>query len=109
MSILNRSLYISCINSYIDPLKPVDKAIITHAHADHARAGHKNILATQDTINIMKIRYGEKCATNFQALAYGKPIFINNIKITLYPAGHILGSAQILLEDKKELNKRIKQ
>ena len=102
MSILNRSLYISCINSYIDPLKPVDKAIITHAHADHARAGHKNILATQDTINIMKIRYGEKCATNFQALAYGTPIFINNIKITLYPAGHILGSAQILLEDKKE-------
>ena len=94
-------MFIEALNAYIDPIKPVDKAIITHAHADHARPNHATVLATKDTINIMKIRYGENCAKKFESIEYGKKISINGIGITLYPAGHILGSAQILLEDKK--------
>ena len=98
MSILDHNLYISDINAYIDPLKPVDKAIITHAHTDHARPNHNKVLATKDTINIMKIRFGENCAKIFQTLEYGQRIYENGIYLTLFPAGHILGSAQVLLE-----------
>ena len=53
-------IYIYLQSIHIDP-KPVENAIITHGHADHAKPGHKNILATKETINIMKIRYGENC------------------------------------------------
>ncbi|MDC3024082.1 ligase-associated DNA damage response exonuclease [Alphaproteobacteria bacterium] len=101
MSIISHNLYIKALNAYIDPIKPADKAIITHAHADHAKPNHNSVLATEDTINIMKIRYGESCANKFQTIAYGEKININGVTITFYPAGHILGSAQVLLEDKK--------
>ena len=77
-------MFIEAINAYIDPIKPVDKAIITHAHADHAKPNHKSVLATKDTINIMKIRYGENCAKSFQSVAYGEKIYINGINLTLY-------------------------
>ena len=72
MSIISHNLYIKALNAYIDPIKPVDKAIITHAHADHAKPNHNKVLATKDTINIMKIRYGETCAGNFQSLSMEK-------------------------------------
>ena len=101
MTIISHNLFIELLNAYIDPIKPVDKAIITHAHADHAKPNHKSVLATEDTINIMKIRYGENCAKNFQIIKYGEKITIDGVNITFYPAGHILGSAQILLENKK--------
>lgn len=100
MLFLNHNLFIPSINAYIDPKYPVDKAIITHAHADHAKPNHRHVLATEDTINIMKIRYGENCAKNFQIIKYGERIYLDGIYITLFPAGHILGSAQILLEKK---------
>ena len=100
MLFLDHNLFISSIDAYIDPKRPVDKAIITHAHADHAKPNHNNVLATEDTINIMKIRYGNECAKNFQILKYGERIYVDGIYITLYPAGHILGSAQVLLEKK---------
>lgn len=79
-------------------MQPVDRAIITHGHADHARFGHKKVLATPQTIEIMKHRYGENCAESFQALEYGQALNMDGVRITLYPAGHILGSAQVLLE-----------
>ena len=79
---------------------PRENAIITHGHADHARFGHENVLATPDTIEIMKVRYGENSAKNFQALPYGEPLKIDDMTVTFYPAGHILGSAQVLLEHK---------
>lgn len=81
-------------------MKPVDRAIITHGHADHARAGHDKVLATAQTIEIMKRRYGENCANHFQAIDFGEPLQIDDVTITFYPAGHILGSAQILIEHK---------
>ncbi len=96
--LLDRDLHIRLIDSFIDPTRPKERAIITHGHADHARAGHGAVLATPDTIAIMKSRYGENCAGSFQALDFGTPLSIDEVTITLYPAGHILGSAQVLIE-----------
>lgn len=95
---LERNLRITPIDTFIDPPQPRDRAIITHGHADHARAGHGAVLATPDTIAIMKTRYGETCAGSFQALDFGEPLQIGPVRVTLYPAGHILGSAQVLME-----------
>lgn len=95
---INHHLHIDPICTDVDPVRPVDRAIITHGHADHARPGHKKVLATPQTIEIMKRRYGENCAGSFQALNYGESLKIDNVTITLYPAGHVLGSAQVLIE-----------
>ena len=102
MDWVNKHLQIEPINTSIDPIFPVENAIITHAHADHAKPGHKNVLATKHTIEIMKIRYGENCANNFQELSFNSPLNINGVKVTFFPAGHILGSTQVLLEYKKD-------
>ncbi len=84
---------------YIDPLRAVDRAIITHAHSDHARPGHQHVLATQATLAIMRARLGvERAGLAQQALPYGEPLTINNVTVTLHPAGHVLGAAQILME-----------
>ena len=96
--ILDKNLHLRAIDAFIDPSTPKARAIITHGHADHARAGHGAVLATPDTIAIMKVRYGEDCADQFQALPFGEPLAIDDTRITFYPAGHILGSAQVLIE-----------
>lgn len=96
--ILDRNLHIRAIDAFIDPSVPRERAIITHGHADHARSGHGAVLATPDTIAIMKVRYGEDCAGRFQPLDFGVPLKIDDVTITLYPAGHVLGSAQVLVE-----------
>lgn len=83
---------------YIDPHRAVDRAVITHGHGDHARSGHGAVLATPETIEIMKVRYGENCAGSFQPSAYGAQTAINGVSVRLVPAGHILGSAQVVLE-----------
>lgn len=85
-------------NFHIDPLQGADRALITHGHSDHARAGHGHVLATAETIAIMKVRYGEACAGLFQTIRYGELIEINGVVVRYVPAGHILGSAQIVLE-----------
>ena len=95
---LDRDLRIKPIGAFIDPVRPVERAIITHGHGDHARSGHGAVLATPDTIAIMKTRYGEDCARSFEPLEFGTPLVVDDVTITLYPAGHILGSAQVLLE-----------
>ena len=95
---LDRDLYVRPIGAYIDPPVPRARAIITHGHADHARAGHGAVLATPDTIAIMKARYGEDSAGQFQALEFDTPLLVDDVTITLKPAGHILGSAQVLME-----------
>jgi putative mRNA 3-end processing factor len=97
---LERDLRVRTIDVFIDPPQPRARAIITHGHADHARSGHGAVLATPDTIAIMKTRYGEDCAGSFQPLDYGVPVEIDDVRVTLYPAGHVLGSAQVLLEHK---------
>jgi putative mRNA 3-end processing factor len=98
MKLLRHDLYIEPIGTYIDPPFPVDKAIITHGHSDHARSGHGAILATPETIGIIKLRYGANAAKSYQPVQYREPVHIGPVAVTLYPAGHILGSAQVLLE-----------
>jgi putative mRNA 3-end processing factor len=83
---------------YIDPVKPVARAAITHGHADHARAGHGSVISTPQTLAIMALRYGEGFAASEQAAKPGETVTRNGVKITFYPAGHVLGSAQILVE-----------
>src|SRR4030081_1976047 len=86
--------------SLIDPPRPVDKAVITHGHSDHARAGHGAVLATQETLDIMGLRYGDNFAGSTQAVKYGETVNLNGISVTFHPAGHVLGSAQIVVESK---------
>jgi len=81
----------------IDPVTPVDRAVITHGHGDHARSGHGSVLATPQTLAIMASRYGENFAGAREAADYGKPVSRNGVEVTLVPAGHILGSAQVVL------------
>ncbi len=91
-------LYCEPGDFYIDPHRPVDRAVITHGHSDHARPGHGHVLATSETIAVMKVRYGETSAGVFQAATLGEAIVVNGVKVRLVPAGHILGSAQVVLE-----------
>jgi putative mRNA 3-end processing factor len=91
-------LYCEPGDFYIDPPRPVDRALITHGHSDHARSGHAHVLATPETVDIMKLRYGTNCAGDFQAAGWGDTHTINGVTVRFVPAGHILGSAQIVLE-----------
>jgi putative mRNA 3-end processing factor len=83
---------------YIDPWKAVDQAVITHAHSDHSRWGMKHYLAHHHSAEVMKLRLGAEIS--LQTVAYQEPLDINGVKITLHPAGHIPGSAQVRLEYK---------
>jgi putative mRNA 3-end processing factor len=83
---------------HIDPTRPVERAIITHGHSDHARPGHGAVLATPATVAIMKARLGEAAADSFQELAYGQPLGLGDVSVRLLPAGHILGSAQVVID-----------
>ncbi|HXD84574.1 MAG TPA: ligase-associated DNA damage response exonuclease [Rudaea sp.] len=85
---------------HIDPTRPVAKALITHGHSDHARAGHGAVLATQETLDIMRLRYGDGFAKSAQAVRYGESIKFGDIGVSFHPAGHVLGSAQIRVERK---------
>lgn len=81
---------------YIDPWKPVDRAIITHAHSDHAKADNKRYLAHKDSESILRLRLGEDIS--LQTVEYGETVTINGIRFSLHPAGHIIGSAQVRVE-----------
>ena len=83
---------------YIDPVRPVARALITHGHSDHARAGHGHVLATGQTLDIMALRYGDDFAGDTQPIAYGETVTVNGVSVTFHPAGHVLGSAQIAVE-----------
>ena len=91
-------LYCEPGNFYIDPHRSVDRAVITHGHGDHARSGHRAVLATRETIEIMKVRYGADCAGTFEQRPLGETLSINGVGVRLVPAGHILGSAQVVIE-----------
>jgi putative mRNA 3-end processing factor len=83
---------------HIDPTQPVAKALITHGHSDHARAGHGAVLATQETLDLMRLRYGDAFARSTQVVRYGESLEHNGVRVSFHPAGHILGSAQIRVE-----------
>jgi putative mRNA 3-end processing factor len=83
---------------YIDPLRPVGRAVITHGHADHARPGHNAVLATSDTLAIMRARLGDGAGASQQSLAWHETITLGDVRVWLSPAGHVLGSAQVAME-----------
>ena len=88
-------LYCPAGDFYIDPWRPVARAVITHAHADHARRGHGAYLATAVSAGVLRARLGN---ISLQGLAYGEAVFINGVRVSLHPAGHVLGSAQVRVE-----------
>lgn len=101
MSVRPEGLYCAAGDVYIDPVRPVARAIITHGHADHARSGHNTVYATPETLAIMSARYGADCCINRIPLAYGETTIIGSVELRFAPAGHILGSAQAVLEHEK--------
>lgn len=93
-------LYCPQADVFIDPTGRVDRAVITHGHADHARPGHQRYLCTVDAAPVIKFRLTSNI--NIQTLPYGASVNINGVKISFHPAGHIIGSAQVRLEYKGE-------
>ena len=100
ISFTDKGLYCSQGNFYIDPWKPVHKAIITHAHSDHAYPGHDYYLCHTATKPLLQLRLGNN---NYESLEWGASIDINGVHISLHPAGHIIGSSQVRLEYKGEI------
>lgn len=95
-----RGLYCAQADVYIDPWKPVKHALITHGHADHARAGSQRYLATHAAVPVIDYRLK---GPQISGIDYGKTVTIHGVKISFHPAGHIIGSAQIRLEYKGEV------
>lgn len=93
-----RGLHVIPGDFYLDPLKPVERAVISHGHADHARPGNKKVWATAPTLDIMKIRYGKSCGNSLTPVDYGERFRIGPVDVELVPAGHVFGSAQIVLD-----------
>ncbi|HEY1836621.1 MAG TPA: ligase-associated DNA damage response exonuclease [Rhizomicrobium sp.] len=93
-----KGLYCLPGDFYIDPVTPVDRAVITHGHSDHARSGHGTVMATPETLAIMGERYGENFAGAVEPSRYGKTVSHHGVDVTLVPAGHILGSAQAVVK-----------
>lgn len=83
---------------YIDPVRPVERALVTHAHSDHATGGHRSVLATRETLDIMTLRLGAGMPATVQEAPLGEPLRIGPVTVTFHPAGHVLGSAQIAVE-----------
>ncbi|WP_378181046.1 ligase-associated DNA damage response exonuclease [Aquimarina sp. SS2-1] len=96
----NKGIYCAAAKVYLDPWKPVDKAIITHGHADHSRWGHKLYITHHTNIPIIKHRLGDIKVTGKE---YGETFTINNVKFSFHPAGHIIGSSQIRVEHQGEV------
>ena len=96
----NKGLYCSAGDFYIDPWQPVNRAIITHAHSDHARWGSYHYLCHTASLSLLKLRLGD---VRIEAVGWNDPLNINGVKISLHPAGHIIGSSQIRIEYNNEV------
>ena len=98
LKVLPQGLYCEPGGFFIDPVRAVERAVITHAHSDHARPGHGSVLGTADTLALMRARLGEDGAgKSKQAVGFGETLRINDVELSLYPAGHVLGSAQVVM------------
>src|SRR3954470_20662787 len=96
-----RGLYCEAGDFYIDPWQPVDRAVITHAHGDHARWGSASYLCAREGAGVLRTRLGADAS--IQAVEYGEAVDVNGVRVSLHPAGHILGSAQIRVEHRGEV------
>lgn len=97
----SKGIYCPPAGVYLDPWKPVQKALITHAHSDHARSGSQQYLAQADSEALLRLRLGRNIS--LQSVQYGEEVLINGVRFSFHPAGHILGSAQIRVEYKGEV------
>jgi len=93
-------LYCPAGRFHIDPWRPVERAVITHAHADHARTGHAAYLATELSRGVLRARLGDM---TLQGLAYGEAVQLDGVRVSLHPAGHVLGSAQVRIEHRGQV------
>ena len=96
----DKGIYCSAAKVYLDPWKPVDKAIISHGHADHSRWGHKSYITHHRNVPIISHRLGDISVSGKE---WGETFVINNVKFSLHPAGHIIGSSQIRVEHRDEV------
>lgn len=96
----DKGLYCPAGGFYIDPWKPVEKAIITHAHSDHAKFGSKHYLCHHFTKPLLQARLGDN---DYQSVEWNEPLNINGVKVSLHPAGHIIGSSQIRVKYNNEI------
>jgi len=92
-------IYVRPADAWVDPSQPQARVLVTHGHADHARGGHGEVWATAETLAIMGVRYGEQQG---HAVAYGESVKVGEVEIGFVPAGHVLGSAQIILDYRGE-------
>ena len=92
-------IYVKPADAWIDPSQPKERSLVTHGHADHARGGHGQVWATPETLAIMDCRYGPQPAN---PIAYGETIRMGEVEVSFVPAGHVLGSAQIVMDYKGE-------
>ena len=93
-------IYVKPADAWVDPSQPKAQALVTHGHADHARGGHGAVWATPETLAIMATRYGEQPG---RPVAYDEPVMLGDAAVRFVPAGHVLGSAQIVLDHAGEL------
>src|SRR4029078_9012638 len=91
----NKGLYCPAGDFYIDPWKPVNKAVITHAHSDHARPGSSSYLCHRQTVPLLQLRLGDH---PYQGIEWEEKIHINGVQVSLHPAGHMIGSSQVRVE-----------
>ena len=96
----DEGIYCPAGRFYIDPWKPVDRALVTHGHADHAYEGHRHYLATREAAPVMRHRLGE---IDLESVAYGEIREIDGVRVSFHPAGHVPGSAQIRVEHRGEV------
>lgn len=101
LELSDRGLYCSAGDFYVDPWRPVDRAVVTHAHADHARRGSNRYLTVPDGEHVLRTRMGSDA--RIETAAFGKKIVVNGVTVSLHPAGHILGSAQVRVEHAGEV------
>ncbi len=101
LQITERGLYCAAGDFYIDPWQPVTRAVITHAHADHARPGSQRYLTSPTGAAMLRLRIDPRSRIVTQP--FGIPLNINGVSISLHPAGHLLGSAQVRVEHRGEV------
>src|SRR3954471_21469947 len=101
LRLAERGMYCDAGDFYIDPWQPVDRAVITHAHGDHARWGSAGYLCSRECEGVLRTRLGPTAV--IQPLDYGESVAINGVRVSLHPAGHILGSSQIRVEHQGEV------
>ena len=96
LTLTDNGLYCPAGDFYVDPWRPVPRAVITHAHADHARRGSERYLAARPGERVLRARLGADAVVD--SVEYGEAVLHNGVRVSLHPAGHVLGSAQVRIE-----------